>query len=46
MAKDGEIVVERVPALIHARNMDVLIAWPPSGALPEGDREDNFSADE
>jgi hypothetical protein len=23
-----------------------LVAWPPSGALPEGDREENFSADE
>jgi hypothetical protein len=29
-----------------ALDMDVLIAWPPSGALPEGVREENFSADE
>jgi hypothetical protein len=28
------------------RNMDVLIAWPRSGALPERVREENFSADE
>jgi len=26
--------------------MDVLIAWPRSGALPEGFREEKFSADE
>jgi hypothetical protein len=31
---------------LYARNMDVLIAWPRSGALPEGVREENFSADE
>jgi hypothetical protein len=31
---------------IDAGNMDVLIAWRRSGALPEGDREEKFSADE
>lgn len=31
---------------IDAKKKDVLIAWPASGALPEGVREENFSADE
>jgi len=31
---------------IYATKKDVLIAWPPSGALPEGVREEKFSADE
>jgi len=31
---------------IFASKRDVLIAWPPSGALPEGDREEDFIADE
>jgi hypothetical protein len=31
---------------INATNIDVLIAWPRSGALPEGVREEKFSADE
>jgi len=30
----------------HAGNVDVLVAWPRSGALPERVREENFSADE
>jgi hypothetical protein len=31
---------------IFTSKTDVLIAWPPSGALPEGVREEKFSADE
>jgi hypothetical protein len=30
----------------HAQNSGVLLAWPPSGAPPEGVREENSTADE
>jgi hypothetical protein len=30
----------------YAGNMDVLIAWPRSGGLPEGDREERLKTDE
>jgi hypothetical protein len=46
MPKDWEILHAGFLAGKNARNMDVLIAWPRSGALPEWVREENFSADE
>jgi hypothetical protein len=46
MTKDEEIHVASAVSRCKARNMDVLIAWPPSGSLPGSVREEKFSADE